>query len=110
MNLDTPYQRITSRLGKIHRRSRIGRSRWTKSKRETGVLVLQAPLDISSEMEESFISYQIAANGLGVRLKQLDALESEQTKQDAGALWNSIAPSKRPALLEGNTTAKKPTS
>ncbi len=84
-------KRIMSRLGRIHRSRRVnlGKSHWSKNRRDSGLLDFWRPIPVSEDMREAFESYLRVAVELDDLLIQRRTAASERVKEEADALWRA---------------------
>ena len=79
---------VMTRLGKTHRRFKLGRARWRKSRSVSGMLDYRGTLEPSEEMKDAMSVYAAAADELRAALQELDAVDSEEITSRAKRLWS----------------------
>ncbi len=85
--LQDAFGHVLTRLGKTHRRFRLGKARWRKSRTVSGVLDYRGTFQPSEEMTGTLERYADTADELRAALQDMDRLQAEDLRRRAEDLW-----------------------
>ncbi len=89
--LSDAFGLVMTRVGRVHRRSKLGKARWRKSKTVSGMFDYRGTFEPSEEMTDSLASYADAADELRAALQELDDQKADTLQQRAEGLWQGGA-------------------